>query len=78
FDGGCVVHYDDRGRELGRVTVPTAKVTCPAFGGAQLDELYIATGGGGDRVANGPAAGALFRARPGVCGRAEYLSRVAR
>lgn len=76
WGGGCVVRYGRDGRERERIALPTAKVSCPAFGGPRLDELYLTTAGGEDRAGHGPAAGALFRVRPGVCGRPEFCSRV--
>jgi sugar lactone lactonase YvrE len=42
-------------------------VTCPAFAGPDLADLYVTTSrrGLGDRE---PAAGAVFRVRPGFTG----------
>lgn len=76
WGGGCVVRYAPDGREDGRILLPTPKVTSVAFGGPDYSELYITTGGGDDREANGPEAGMLFRVRPGVRGVPEFLSRV--
>ena len=76
YDGGCVVRYDTDGQELARLTLPTPRVTCPAFGGENLDQLYFTTAGGDDRAKNGPEAGALFRVDVGLRGKPDYLSKV--
>jgi sugar lactone lactonase YvrE len=55
------------------VRVPSARlVTCPAFGGPDLTDLYITTMRyemTADELAEQPLAGALFRCRPGIQGR---------
>ena len=70
--GWAVRRYSPEGRFEREVRLPTALVTSVAFGGANLDELYITSAneelGGLERAAQ-PEAGALFRYRPGVCGR---------
>jgi len=43
--GGCVVCFDPRnGEELRRAEIPALETTSCAFGGANLDELYVTTG----------------------------------
>lgn len=43
--GACVAHYNPKtGEELQRVAVPALETTSCAFGGENLDELYITTG----------------------------------
>ncbi len=43
--GGCVVCYDPRtGAELRRVEIPCLETTACAFGGENLDDLYVTTG----------------------------------
>ena len=74
WNGGCVVRYDPTGNELTRVELPAQKATSVAFGGPDLDQLYVTSGGGDDRPAQGPRAGALFRLEPGVSGREEFRS----
>jgi len=76
WDGSCLVRYAPDGAEVGRVTFPAQKVSCPTFGGADYGDLYATTAGGHDKAANGPGAGALFRVRPGVRGVTEFRSRV--
>jgi sugar lactone lactonase YvrE len=62
--GGAAVH---RYRPVGALTttaeLPTAHVTCPAFGDPDLERMYITTAGG-----PGDGAGGLFASRPGVTG----------
>ncbi len=76
WDGSCLVRYAPDGVEDQRVYFPARKVSSVAFGGDDLADMYITTAGGDDREANGPAAGALFRLRPGVRGVAEFQSHI--
>ena len=76
WDGYCLVRYAPDGREVGRITFPTKKVSCPVYGGADYRDLYVTTAGGQDKAENGEGAGALFRVRPGVRGVPEFRSRV--
>jgi len=68
WKGGSIVRYSADGNELARYEVPARKVTSVAFGGEDLDQLYVTTGGGDDRPDQGEHAGALFRCEPGVTG----------
>jgi sugar lactone lactonase YvrE len=66
--GGSAVHrYDAGGRLTHVVRLPCSQVTCPAFAGADLADLYVTTSGRGLHGSE-PAAGALFRVRPGLTG----------
>jgi sugar lactone lactonase YvrE len=72
FDGWAVHRYAPDGRLDRRIELPAAQVTSCAFGGPDLEELYITTardgfppGGRSDQ----PHAGGLFRVRTGVRGR---------
>jgi sugar lactone lactonase YvrE len=63
------------GELLEKVTAPCANVTCPTFGGTNLDILYFTTAQKGRREAppnTDPGAGNLFAATPGVCGLLGY------
>jgi len=68
---GTLRRYTPDGRVDRVVRVPPAMVTCCAFGGPDLTDLYITTMSLGlseaDRRAQ-PLAGALFRCRPGLRG----------
>lgn len=67
WEGGAVHRYSADGRLEEVIGLPVAKVTACTFGGANLDELYITTSCHGETDPH-PAAGALFRVRPGVAG----------
>jgi len=72
WGGGEVSRWDPTsGSRVGGVRVPATQVTSCAFGGADLDELYITTARmdlDEAALAEQPFAGGLFRARPGVKG----------
>ena len=76
FYTGKLRRYAPDGRAVMDVELPVTLVTSCAFGGANLDELYITTA----RHRLGPAqeqaqqtAGGVFVCRPGVTGRAPFL-----
>lgn len=72
FNGGCVHRYTPDGRLDLRVEVPGARqVTSCAFGGADLDVLFITTARenmSAADLASQPRAGSLFAVHPGVGG----------
>lgn len=74
--GGCVVRYAPDGTERERIPIPTERVTSVAFGGPNLTDLYVTSGGGEDVETFGRHAGALFECQPGVAGRCEFNSRI--
>jgi len=72
FGGWKVSRWNpETGEKLGEVKLPCAQVTCPTFGGENLDELYITTASIGlsdeERAAQ-PLAGCTFVVKPGVKG----------
>jgi sugar lactone lactonase YvrE len=72
WDGWVVRRYVPDGTIEREVRLPCSEVTCPAFGGPDLDELYITSAWellSEAQHAREPLAGGLFRARPGVRGR---------
>lgn len=76
WGGWKVVRYDPDGRPIAEVPVPVAKVTCCAFGGTDLDTLFITTArdnASTDELRQQPAAGDLFAIRQGVTGQAVYF-----
>lgn len=75
-EGGAVLELDAEARIVARFEFPARKVTSLTFGGADYRDLYVTSAGGPDRPVQGEHAGALFRVRPGVIGRPEFLSRV--
>jgi sugar lactone lactonase YvrE len=66
--GGGVVHrFTPDGALTATVELPAAYVTCPTFGGEDLETMYITTAAGA-----GEGAGRLFAFRPGVAGQPTY------
>ena len=73
FWGGAAVHrYTPDGRLDQVVRVPVSLTTKPAFGGPELEDLYITSAwialDTGQRAAE-PTAGGVFHIRPGIRGR---------
>jgi sugar lactone lactonase YvrE len=67
--GGSAVHrYSPAGELLEVVEVGARQVSACAFGGADLDVLYVTTSRQGLADHEDPAAGAVFAVRPGVRG----------
>lgn len=77
WDGWCVRRYNpDTAEMLREIRVPAARVTCCAFGGAELDTLYITTARDWleeEELAKQPLAGSLFAVKPGVRGVPAFL-----
>ena len=71
-DGGCLLRFDPDGRLLGSVAVPVEKPSKAAFGGADLDRIFITSLRRNLRtpLEQQPHAGGLFVARPGIHGTA--------
>jgi sugar lactone lactonase YvrE len=67
-DASAVRRYTPAGVLDEVVELPVTKVTACTFGGQRLDELFITTSREGLEAGAEPAAGALFRAFPGVRG----------
>jgi sugar lactone lactonase YvrE len=75
WDGWAVVRYDPQGRVDRVINLPVARVTSCAFGGPDLDELFITTASTGlseEERRQQPLAGDIFRLRPGVKGGPSY------
>lgn len=78
WGGWCVRRYSPEGTLDRVVELPVAQVSSCAFGGENLDELYITTAAyqlGDKELLRQPAAGSLFRTLPGVRGLAQSLFR---
>jgi len=74
WDGWCVRRYSPTGECLARIALPVARPTSCAFGGGDLDRLYITSASIGlDEAARSVQlqAGGLFMASPGVRGLSE-------
>lgn len=74
YGGACVRHYDSQAQLIGQADLPAPNITSCIFGGPDFADLYItsASQGGKDH----PVAGALFRIRPEVGGKAEFRSNI--
>lgn len=73
WGGSCVRRYNPEGELDMVVELPVTQVTSCAFGGADLQDLYITSAShwlSPNDLAAQPLAGGLFRCRPGVGGRA--------
>ncbi len=71
YDGWAVRRFSPRGEFDRSVELPAARITSCAFGGPQLDQLFVTSardGLSGDQLAEQPHAGALFIIQPGVTG----------
>lgn len=64
WGGNRITRYTPDGRVLAHYPVPASQPTCPAFGGAAFDTLYLASARDGlpaRRLAEDAQAGAVFR-----------------
>lgn len=71
WDGWCVRRLSRDGAVIGTIELPVQRPTACAFGGADLDQLFITSASVGlDSAARAvqPLAGGLFVTRPGVKG----------
>lgn len=69
--GGRVLRYDDEGHLTGEIAVPATLTTSVAFGGDDLNLLFITTGRTGlsaDQLSDQPHAGSVFVTKPGAPG----------
>jgi len=74
WGGWRIARYDPDGRRERTVEMPVAQPTCPAFGGPDLDVLYVTTARFGldaAALAKQPQAGGIFAIDAGVKGIAE-------
>lgn len=71
YGGGAVHRYSPAGELLAVVRLPVPNPTCPTFGGADLQDLYITTAWAGmDEQARdqAPQSGGLFRVQTQIQG----------
>lgn len=74
WDGWCIRRYSPGGEWLQTIEMPVARPTSCAFGGRDLDRLYVTSASIGlddEARAMQPNAGALFMVSPGVRGLAD-------
>ena len=71
YNGGVVVRLSPDGKLDRVIQLPVTQITSCAFGGAELDTLFITTARQNldpEKLANQPLAGSIFAAAPGVKG----------
>jgi xylono-1,5-lactonase len=74
WDGWCIRRFSPEGELLLEIQVPVQRPTSIAFGGAELDRIFISSASrdlSEAELAEQPNAGGLFSFRPGVNGIAE-------
>lgn len=74
WDGWCLRRFSPDAELLGTVDIPAQRPTSCAFGGDDLETLFISSARRdlqGTELARQPFAGGLFAAHVGVCGIAE-------
>jgi len=77
IEAGLVVRYSPSGETLERFELGTPQVTSVAFGGRDLNELYVTSAGGTPEAPGSDQAGALFKLAVPHRGREEFRSRIA-
>lgn len=76
WDGWCVRRFSPAGDRLAEIEVPVQRPTSVAFGGPDLDRLFITSASrdlSAEQRTGQPFAGGLFMTVPGVQGVAETL-----
>jgi D-xylono/L-arabinono-1,4-lactonase len=74
--GSGIVRLRNDGSIAERISIPALKTTSLTFGGQNYSDIYVTSAGGDAKEPNGNLAGALFRLRSKIQGRAEFLSRI--
>ena len=75
WDGSAMLCLNAQGEPIERVQLPVRRVSSAAFGGPQLDTLYVTTAGG-TWEGSVPEDGTLYRFKAPVPGTVEFRSRV--
>jgi sugar lactone lactonase YvrE len=71
YDGWRIVRHNHAGHEIQVIKTPIANPTMIAFGGPNLDVMYVTSASRGlppDKLAQQPNAGGIFALEPGVRG----------
>lgn len=71
YGAGRVAQYDARGHFMQAIAVPAAQTTCPAFGGSDLETLFVTSARQGLDTPS-EADGRTFELDAGVRGQREY------
>jgi len=75
WDGSALLCLSAEGELLESALLPVSRVSSAAFGGPELDTLYVTTAGG-TWEGSAPADGTLYRFKVPVPGAAEFRSRI--
>ena len=78
WEGGSLIRFAPDGAVDAVVAIPASRVTCCAFGGDDLDTLYVTTSRlhlTEQELAEQPQAGGIFALKPGVKGLPRLVSR---
>ena len=71
WDGGCLRRVSPDGEQIDEWPLPVSRPTSCAFGGPELDRLFVTSARIGldeEQLVSEPAAGGLFMLQPGVSG----------
>ncbi len=71
WEAACIVRFSPDGKIDRVVEIPASRVTCCAFGGEELDTLYVTSSRmnvSSEELAKHPQAGGVFALKPGVRG----------
>ena len=83
--GGCVTRYDPDGKRERRIDLPASQTSSLAFGGPDLDEIYVTSAARSNALVLAPegydparvfVGGPLYRFRCGIQGRPKFQSRI--
>lgn len=83
--GGCLTRYGPDGKRERRIDLPASQTSSLAFGGPDLDEIYVTSAAKSNALVLAPegydparvfVGGPLYRFRCGIQGRAKFQSRI--
>jgi D-xylonolactonase len=74
WGGSSVLRLSSEGQLLDTIQLPVSRVSSAAFGGPELDTLYITTAGG--NVDDTAEDGTLYRLKVAIPGAVEFRSRI--
>lgn len=81
--GACVVRYDPDGKLERRLSLPAKQTSSLAFGGPDLDELFVTSAARSEPMPvmppgydpnSGFFGGPLYRLRPGIRGQIQHMA----
>lgn len=74
FDGSAIVKLSPDGSVLEKISLPVAQVTSMAFGGLEMETLFVTTAGGDSKKETDD--GAVYALAPQTRGRLEFRSKL--